>query len=77
MYLYIAFLFAIYFCSFEIIKNKLLNKPSQTYPMVVYVNFCKFIIMFEAAMASEASQNVLLQNGGSRLESAGVLTCQF
>ena len=31
--------------------------------MVVYVNFCKYIFMFEAAIASEASKNVLLHNG--------------
>ena len=31
--------------------------------MVVYVNFCKDICMFEAAMAFKASENVLLHNG--------------
>ena len=33
-------------------------KPSQNNPVVVYVNFCKDIFMFEAAMASETSENV-------------------
>ena len=56
---YIALLERNSFYSFEFIKKNLLNKPSQIYPMVVYVNFCKDIFMFEAAMASE----VLLHNG--------------
>ena len=38
-------------------------KPSQNNPVVVYVNFCKDIFIFEAATASEASINVLLHNG--------------
>ena len=55
LYLLHDFVVSQHLLQFSKYQKNLFSKPSQNYSMVVYVNFCKDIFMFEAAMASNIS----------------------